>query len=131
MSNAINRGRQWPLVAVQEFDHTDMDVAPSAVTITLPANAVPTRMGVSLDTVFGATTTMAVGITGTTDLYDADVDLNVLGYQAVSTDTGMVAKPSGETIIFTPNANAISASAGSGRFIVEYFLPDRANEVQP
>lgn len=129
MTTAINHGRQWLLVAEQQFDFSDLDVAPSALTITLPRGAAVVRAGIFVETVFGAGAAMAVGITGTTDLYVSALDLHAVAYTAFS--TGLAVKTSGETIILTPDTEAIAATAGTGRLVIEYIIEERANEVQP
>ncbi len=122
-------GRQWPLVAEQPFDFTDLTVAPSALELDLPVGAVVIRAGVFIETAFDAGSAIAVGITGTTDLYVAAADLAVVGF--VNFTTGLGIKALGETVIITPDTEALASAAGVARFIFEYVIDGRANEVQP
>lgn len=131
MSNVINTGRQNPLVLDQSFDHQDFDVAPSGVKLKLPVNALILRASTIVDVAFGASATLAIGPSGSTTKYGSAVDLNTVGATSFTAAQLNKLLSSGETILLTPNANAISASAGSGRIIVEYIIVGRSQEVQP
>lgn len=129
MTTVKTHGRQWLLVAEQPIDFTDLAVAPSALELDLPVNAVVIRAGVFVDTAFDTGSAMAVGITGTTSLYVAAADLVTLGYVAFTTGLGL--KAGGETVIMTPDTEALASAAGTARLIYEYVIVARANEVQP
>lgn len=130
MANHITtHGRQWALVLEQEFDFTDMAVAPSALQPRLPINAVVLRAGIYVETAFATGAAVAVGKSGSTSLYVSAADLATVGY--VSFTTGLGIKASGETILFTPDAETLASTVGKARLVVEYIIVGRATEVQP
>jgi hypothetical protein len=130
MSNVINNGRQWPAVAVQDFDFSDLDVAPSAISLKLPVNAIVLRGGVIVEAAFGVGAALAVGVAGVTTKYASAVDLNTTAFVPFTTGLNTVLA-SGETVILTPDAEAIAATVGRGKVILEYIISGRATENQP
>ena len=88
---------------------------------TLPANAVIRDIRVIVDTAFNGTSTVSVGVSGTTSKYagTGDVDLTTANEYVIS--PGLTANGSTEALIATYSAGG--ASAGAARIIVAYSVP--------
>ena len=135
ISNADkNNGRQYTLVAYQEFDFADLSSTAVTPIVKLPANSIVLGGALVITTAFNS---------GTTDLLEVgdgvqDDDYLVAG----GADNGSTA----QYIVFTPTgykytaADTIdvkwtpvgtAATAGAGFLIVEYIVTTRANEVVP
>jgi hypothetical protein len=88
---------------------------------TLPANAALIEARVVVDTAFNGTSTVSIGIAGTTSKYTGtgDVDLTTAGEYVVS--PGLVPVGSTEALIATYSAGG--ASAGAARILISYSVP--------
>ena len=128
MSNFTNSGRQYALTLEQPFDFEDLKTG--KIKPKLPQGAIVLRGGVLVETPFGTGTATAVGNATTAGKYAAAVDLSAAAYVAFSTGLNTLLS-SGETVILTPDTEALAATAGKGRLILEYIQVNRAHEAQP
>jgi len=127
-----NHGRQFPLVAVQDFDYTELTSGSATAAVKLPANARVVGGGVVIETAFNDTGTdlADVGDGGDPNRYSAlQIDFAATGYTALDI-TGYKYTTTDYVDITYTGANG-NASAGAGVLIVEYVVDERANEVMP
>jgi hypothetical protein len=129
-----NVGRQYPLVAYQEFDFADLSSTEVTPIVKLPANAIVTGGALVITTAFNS---------GTTDLLEVGDSVQDDDYLVAGTaDNGSTAQyiaftPSGykyaapDTIDVKWTPVGTAATAGAGYLVVEYIVPTRANEVVP
>lgn len=122
-------GRQYPMVAVQEFDYTD--TAAGAVEINLPAGAVVIGGGIAVDTAWnsGTSAAMDAGDSGSAERYAADIDLKAAGYTALEPTAFKYA--ANDKVLLASALVGTAATAGAGRAIVQYIVSNRAHENQP
>lgn len=131
MANNTNVQRQYVLTMEQAFDFEDFAFSPVRIAPKLQAGAIliaPPRIVV--DVAFnGSTPTLSIGILGSTTKYATTLALTAGTLTgAAVTGTALTAE---ETLLLTPNAGAIASTAGRGRFIFEYIVVNRGNEVNP
>lgn len=126
----LNSGRQYPLVAIQEFDYTH--VADNVVQVQLaklPVGAVVTGGELIVDTAWntGTSASLSIGDTASGTRYGATLDLKTTGRKAL-TPTGYVSD--GAEVMATPVLSGTAATAGKARLILQYVISGRAHEAQ-
>lgn len=132
MSNLANVSRQYPLVAVQQFDYADLvNGAAAALKVALPTGAIVVGGGVLVETAFNSGTSAVVdlGLAGVSaDGLAADLNLKTTGFKPI---TGVYTPNyGGASVEATLAAVGTAATAGAGKLIVEYIVVGRGNEVQ-
>lgn len=136
MSNLANHGRQFPVIAVQQFDYTDLvNGSAAALKVALPAGAIVVGGGVLVETAFDPTGTSAAA---TVDLGLDGIDADILADGLSLASTGFKAI----TGVYTPDytgagvtltlavVSDTAISAGAGKLFVEYVVVDKTHEVQ-
>lgn len=126
----LNSGRQYPLVAIQEFDYTH--VADNVVQVQmakLPVGAVVIGGELIVDVAWntGTSATLSVGDAGNGARYGSALDLKTTGRKAL-TPTGYVSD--GAEVMATPVLSGTAATAGKARLILQYVIGGRAHEAQ-
>ena len=135
MTNVTSRMHQWQSALVQPFDYTDFASAAliAAIAPKLPMGAMVLSTKVVVTTQFngGASSTLSVGISGSTTKYANAVDIDAAtGVVAGATATG-IPLASEETLVLTPSANAIASTAGAGYIVIEYVVAGKGDMVYP
>lgn len=126
----LNPGRQYPLVAIQEFDYTHVaDNIVQVQMVKLPVGAVVTGGELIVDTAWNTGTSASLSIGDTTNgaRYGATLDLKTTGRKAL-TPTGYVSD--GAEVMATPVLSGTAATAGKARLILQYVIGGRAHEAQ-
>jgi len=127
-----NHGRQYPLVAIQDFALADLTSGSAVAAVKLPGNARVIGGGVVITEVFNSTTSDAidVGDGDNDDRYsDTAVDGQALGYTPL--DITGYKYTTQDFIDLKWTSGGGSPSTGTGYLIVMYTVDDRANEVVP
>lgn len=122
-----DNGRQYPLVALQEFTSADLaNGVVSALKVALPAGAIILGGGVLVQTAWdGTTVTLDVGDSGNASRYANDVDLKAVGYTEL---TKGFFNAAGLDVQMVP-AIADTPTTGKALLIVEYVTKGVATEV--
>jgi len=127
-----NLGRQWPVVAMQEFELSQLENNAAVAAVKVPYGARVIGGGVLITEVFNS------GTTDVLDIGDGDDDdrysgtpvpgqalgftaLDVTGFKYTTTDY----------IDITQVSTGTAATTGKGILIVEYIVDGRANEIVP
>lgn len=145
MAITKDSGRQTPLVAVLDVGYADLTGldATAVEAIDLPSGAVVTNGWVSVTEVFNSTTSdvLDVGDDADVDRYTttAPLDLTALGTYhfdnmgdivTVKTGGGYRYTVSNTIDVIHTGGTADTATTGAFTLYVEYYIEDRANEVQ-
>lgn len=137
LSKLRDHGRQYPLVAIQDFTHAQVTSGEAIAAIKLPAGARVIGGGVLVSEVFnssggeGAGDTLIIGDGGDPDRYTpAPIALGALGFSAL-TVTGYGYPQSDYLDLTWTGVGTTPASTGKGKLIVTYVVDGRANELNP
>ena len=125
-------GRQFPLVAHQDFDLSELTSGSAIAAVKVPAGARVIGGGVMIDTAFDSATSdvMDVGDGDDDDRYSATpIDVSAAGYTALDITGYKYTTTDFIDLIWTGAGTA--ATEGAGRLIVEYIIDNRTNEVMP
>lgn len=124
--------RQYPLVAMQPFELSQLTAGSATVAVKIPAGARVIGGGVMITEVFNSTTSdgLDIGDDGDDDRYTATaVNGQALGYTAL-TITGYKYTTTNTIDILWASGGG-SPSTGEGLLIVQYVMDGRGNEVVP
>lgn len=130
-----NVGRQYPLVAYQEFTLSEMTSGSALLTVKLPAGAIVVSGFAFISTAFnsGTTDALTIGDGGSAARY-ATV---TAGSGALSANLYKALTPTGyqytaaDTVDLTWTGAGTAATTGAGYLLVTYIVENRANEVVP
>lgn len=140
----LNSGRQYPLVAVAEIAYDDVTVEVETNVFELPAGAIITGYSLQVVTAFDGTPTVDLGLRNSVadSLLDG-VDVSAVeafGGSIFGGDFGTTNSDGLDEAANIPSASepdyvtitlhATSPTAGLARLIVEYVVPERAQENQ-
>jgi hypothetical protein len=126
-------GRQYPLLAIVEFELADLPTTDVTPVLELPQNSVILGIDLIIDTVFndGSADTFDIGDADDPDRYTASpVDVTGLGVIADVTPTGYVTTADDPEITIEYVGASADATTGAGRLVVEYYVAERRNENQ-
>lgn len=124
-------GRQYPLVARQEFTYSDLEAGTTIEALGIPGNARVIGGELTVTEAFnsGTSDTLDVGDGDNTTRYASGVNLQSTGRTALTLDGHKYTTP--DTADATYAQSGASPTAGAGFIEVMYVIDDRANEVQP
>ena len=127
LAKDMNHGRQYPLVATQAFDYTELESGVGVNAVKLPDGARVIGGAVYITSAFDATRTIDVGDATVPDRYSATpVDAAAAGRTALDI-TGF--KVSGDNEVQLTVSGAVTQ--GAGYIEVQYIMDGRSNEVVP
>lgn len=126
LAKDMNHGRQYPLVASQAFDYTELESGVGVDAVKLPDGARVIGGAVVIESAFDATVTAGIGDAGSATRYAAAVALDATGLTAL-TPTGF--KVSGDNFVTITASGAVTQ--GAGYLEVHYVMDGRSNEVVP
>ena len=125
MAITKSTARQWPLVAVVDFDYADIPAQATYEAIDIPAGAIVTGGILEIITPDTGNGTIAVHIGSTVLLAANDYDAAA---RTFFTETDVVSTAPDTVDIVVATANL---TVGTFRLIVKYIIAGRTNEVQP
>ena len=125
MAITKDSGRQWPLVAVVDFDYADIPAQATYEAIDLPAGAMVIGGVLEVITPDTGNGTIAVHIGSTVLLAANDYDAAA---RTFITETDVVTTAADTVDIVVATANL---TVGTFRLIIKYIIDGRANEVNP
>ena len=129
-----NTGRQWPLVAVQKYDYTELENGVAIDAIKIPTGCRITRLVNLIETAWdGTTPTLDVGDSTTGDLFLDGVDIDTNGdldVADIAATSGFAKYTAPTYITLTLNVTG-TPSQGAGVLIVEYIADEKSREVVP
>lgn len=130
LSKNRNHGRQWPLVAIQSFDYTELENGAAVAAVKVPGGSRVIGGFVQVLTAFdGTTPTLDVGDGTDPDRYTASVvDLTAAGRTALTLDGVAYSTPDYVDLSFVVTG---TPTQGEGLLVVEYVMDSRSNEVVP
>lgn len=132
LSRDRNHGRQWALVAMQDFELSELETGEAVAAVKVPYGARVVGGGVIITEVFDSTSsdTIDIGDGDDSDRYSsAPINGQALGYTALDV-TGH--KYTGTDYIdITWTSGGGTPSTGKGVLVVQYVVDGRANEVVP
>ena len=122
-----NDGRQYLLVAEQEFTYADLaNGVAAALKVALPAGAIILGGGVLVQTAWdGTAVTLDVGDSASNARYANDVNLKTVGYTAL---TAGFFNTAGLDVQLVPTISG-TPTVGKARLIVMYAVAGVANEI--
>lgn len=121
----LDAGRQFPLVLMQAFTFENIADANVAVPVAkLPHGARVLRGQLITDAAFTAASTIKIG-TATSDARFGTIDATAVGVDALTIPNDTVE----ETVIYAKPS--VAMTQGSALLVMEYVIPDRANDTQP
>lgn len=128
-----NVGRQYPLVAFQEFDFADLTAGAATPIVKLPAGARVIGGELVISTIFNSGTSdkLDVGDGGSATRYIAGGADNASTAQRIAIVPTGYKYTAGDTVDVTWTAAGAAATAGDGYLMVQYIIDGRANEVVP
>lgn len=123
----MNHGRQYPLVATQAFDYTELESGVAVVAVKVPDGTRVIGGAVYITSAFDASRTIDVGDTADPDRYSATpIAASAAGVTAL--DITGYKYPQTGTIDLTVDG---AVTQGEGYIEVQYIRDSRANEVVP
>jgi hypothetical protein len=132
LSKDRNHGRQWALVAMQDFELSQLEDGVAVAAVKLPYGARVTGGGVIITEVFDSTTSDAldIGDGDDADRYSSTpIDGQALGYTALDI-TGFKYSTI-DYVDITWASGGGTPTTGKGVLIVEYLVDGKANEQVP
>lgn len=127
-----NQGRQWPLVAMQDFSLSEMENGAAVAAVKLPAGARVIGGEVVITEVFNSTTSDGIDVGDGDDpnrYSSTAVNGQALGRTALTLSGYKYTAP--DTIDLTWASGGGTPTTGAGVLIVQYVMDGRANEVVP
>jgi len=124
-----NNGRQWPLVARQPFDFSQLEDGVAVEAIELPVGAIVLSGSIVVTEAFDSGTSDALAVSGGGVTSAAFADAQTPGI-APAVVTG-AEQTLGDTVDITWSPVGTAATAGAGYLEVMYIITSRANENQP
>ncbi len=127
-----NHGRQWALVAMQDFELSQLEDGVAVAAVKLPYGARVVGGGVIISEVFNstATDTLTIGDGLDPDRYTATaVNARALGFTALDVTGHKYSTTDYVDIIWDSGGG--TPGTGKGTLIVEYLVDGKANEIVP
>lgn len=127
-----SQNRQWPLVAIQEFDYADLTSATAVPAVHVPEGARVIGGGIMVDTVWNSAVSdvLDAGDGVDDDEYtSSQIDLTSAGYTALTITGYKYTTP--DWIDLTWTGSGAVPTTGAGRIIVMYVVDSRENEIEP
>ncbi len=123
-----NNGRQWPLVARQPFDFSQMTTGAAVPAINLPAGAIVLAGSMVISEVFNSATSDTIAVAGGGASVAATA-ATTLGRTALAVNGSEQALHT--TVDLTWVGVGAVPTTGRGYVEVQYIITSRANENQP
>lgn len=126
--------RQYPLIAVAEFDYDELPTGDNVEVVSLPPGAIVIG-GFATSVVAdngGTSVVLDVGDEDDDDRYVTDLDIRTAAGVTEAFESTVLGRkyPSGGVITAKRVEGGTASSAGTVRIVVEYVIDGRANEVQ-